>query len=82
MPGRPVVNEELTAPEVKKMIEGGMDMAIMPVGATEQHGPHLPLNVDTLIPEKIELGEELYRMAVEGLIPLVNAARTEEPPGY
>lgn len=56
MPGRPVIYEELTAPEVKRMIDGGMDMAIMPVGATEQHGPHLPLNVDTLIPEKIARG--------------------------
>lgn len=56
MPGKPVVYEELTAPEVKKMIDGGMDMAIFPVGATEQHGPHLPLNVDTLIPVKIALG--------------------------
>ena len=56
MLGRSVVYEELTAPEVKKMIEGGVDLAIMPVGATDQHGPHLPLNVDTLIPEKIAHG--------------------------
>src|SRR5437016_2137848 len=25
-----------------------MRMCILPVGATEQHGPHLPVNVDTL----------------------------------
>ena len=53
MSGNPVILEELSAPQIKEMIEGGMDMAIMPVGATEQHGPHLPLNVDTLIPERI-----------------------------
>lgn len=28
---------------------------ILPVGSTEQHGPHLPLSVDTVIAEKIAL---------------------------
>ena len=26
--------------------ESGVDTAILPVGAIEQHGPHLPLSVD------------------------------------
>lgn len=56
MAGKPVIYEELTAPEVRAMIDGGMDMAILPIGATEQHGPHLPLCVDSLIPGKIALG--------------------------
>ena len=53
MTGKPIIYEELTAIQVKEMIDGGMDMAIMPIGATEQHGPHLPLNVDTLIPDRM-----------------------------
>jgi len=53
MTGKPVIYEELSAVQVKEMIDGGMDMAIMPIGATEQHGPHLPLNVDTLIPDRM-----------------------------
>ena len=53
MTGKPIIYEELTAVQVKEMIDGGMDMAIMPIGATEQHGPHLPLNVDTLIPDRM-----------------------------
>ena len=37
----------LTWPEVQSMLAGGMDMAILPMGATEQHGPHLPLDTDS-----------------------------------
>jgi creatinine amidohydrolase len=29
----------------------GIDTAILGVGATEQCGPHLPLNIDTLVAE-------------------------------
>jgi creatinine amidohydrolase len=39
--------EELSFEEVAALARRGMDMAILPVGATEQHGPHLPLGVDT-----------------------------------
>lgn len=31
------------------------NVLILPVGSTEQHGPHLPLSVDTIIAEKIAL---------------------------
>jgi creatinine amidohydrolase len=40
--------EELTWQEAGELIAGGMDMAILPVGATEQHGPHLHLGMDTM----------------------------------
>ena len=40
--------EWLTWEEVGALRESGMNMAILPVGSTEQHGPHLSLNVDTL----------------------------------
>ena len=30
------------------MRDGGTDLALLPLGATEQHGPHLPLNTDSL----------------------------------
>ncbi len=44
---RPVLWEELTWEDVGALVAGGMDMAILPVGATEQHGPHLHLGMDT-----------------------------------
>jgi len=54
--GKAVLYDELTSPEVRALIKGGMDMAIQPTGATEQHGPHLPLSVDYLIAHRIALG--------------------------
>jgi creatinine amidohydrolase len=40
--------DRLTSEEVGLLVAGGLDLAILPVGATEQHGPHLSLGVDTL----------------------------------
>jgi creatinine amidohydrolase/Fe(II)-dependent formamide hydrolase-like protein len=36
---------ELTWPEAKKQFKQ-IDLALLPVGSTEQHGPHLPLDTD------------------------------------
>ena len=41
--------EELAWPEVQALLEKGMRTVLLPVGATEQHGPHLPLNTDSVI---------------------------------
>jgi len=40
--------EDLTGPEIAREI-GPSSILLLPVGATEQHGPHLPLSVDTVI---------------------------------
>ncbi len=50
---RPIVWAQLTWEEVRDLRAGGMEMAILPVGSTEQHGPHLPLDVDTLCAERV-----------------------------
>ncbi len=42
----PVLLENLTWPDLQRTLD---DVLLLPVGATEQHGPHLPLNTDTLI---------------------------------
>jgi creatinine amidohydrolase len=46
--GVPVRWDELSFEAIAELRARGVDMAILPVGATEQHGPHLPTGVDTL----------------------------------
>ena len=48
-----VLLEELTWPEVEAALDDGSTTAIVPVGSTEQHGPHLPLATDALIGETV-----------------------------
>lgn len=45
--------ELMTSREIGEMVAGGMDLALFPVGATEQHGPHLATGTDTISPEEI-----------------------------
>ncbi|MBL8955328.1 MAG: creatininase family protein [Myxococcaceae bacterium] len=42
----------LTWPRVQSLAESGA-VALLPVGSTEAHGPHLPLNVDVVIAEEV-----------------------------
>lgn len=58
---RSIYLEELSWPDVKAAMQGGVDTVIFAVGSTEQHGPHLPLACDTLI------GESLAAMGAERL---------------
>ncbi|MFG2171890.1 creatininase family protein [Streptomyces niveus] len=53
--GFPVLWEELTWEEAESTA-ASLNAVIIPVGATEQHGPHLPLAVDTLICEEVARG--------------------------
>ncbi len=39
--------------EIAALPAGGMDGAILPVGATEQHGPHLGCGMDSALAEKL-----------------------------
>jgi creatinine amidohydrolase len=41
--------EELTWPAVRALVEGGETLCLLPLGATEQHGRHLPLCTDSVI---------------------------------
>lgn len=46
--------EEMTWQEVRDAAAAGLPV-VLPVGSTEQHGPHLPLNTDCVIPQAIAL---------------------------
>ena len=47
--GRAVLMEQLTWPQVAKLVEGGEQLCLLPVGALEQHGRHLPAGTDSTI---------------------------------
>lgn len=47
--------EKLTWPEITETVDLGK-VCILPCGAIEQHGPHLPLDVDTVCPTRIAGG--------------------------
>jgi creatinine amidohydrolase len=67
---------ELTWTEYEARIRDGA-LVLLPVGATEQHGPHLPLTVDCLLPTEI-----CRRVALEtGAIvaPTVNYGYKSQP---
>ena len=44
---RPLLWEMLTWEEIGFLHRSGMDLCLLPVGATEQHGPHLGVGMDT-----------------------------------
>jgi len=44
---------EMTSPEVEGFLAAGHDAVIVPVGSTEQHGPHGPLLTDALVPTEV-----------------------------
>ena len=42
-----ILLESLTWPAVRALVDGGETLCLLPVGATEQHGRHLPLSTDS-----------------------------------
>jgi creatinine amidohydrolase/Fe(II)-dependent formamide hydrolase-like protein len=53
--------DRLNWPEVKAQIDAGRDTVVMALGATEQHGRHMPLATDALI------GDHLARIVADRL---------------
>ena len=44
---------ELTWPEARRLARGPRSVVLLPLGAVEQHGPHLPLSVDWIGSEEL-----------------------------
>jgi creatinine amidohydrolase len=53
--GREVRLARLTWEEVQAELDGGTETVLIPVGTTEQHGPHMPLDTDCVIAETLAL---------------------------
>jgi creatinine amidohydrolase len=53
LPQKPVRLDCLPWPAIRKLQHDGHDMLLLPLGATEQHGPHLPVNTDTVIAQGV-----------------------------
>lgn len=49
----PLLWENLTWEEIGALASSGVGLALLPVGATEQHGPHLATSVDCVTAEKL-----------------------------
>ena len=49
----PCLLANLTWPAIAELVRSGHDLAVLPVGATEQHGRHLPVSTDTEIADAI-----------------------------
>jgi len=59
-----VIMAELSWPQWQEKVASGA-IIFLPLGATEQHGPHLPLNVDVILPTAVA---ERVARAVGGLV--------------
>ncbi|WP_172299392.1 creatininase family protein [Pseudoruegeria sp. HB172150] len=58
-------------------------VALLPVGATEQHGPHLPLSTDTVLAEEMaKLSGAAAERAEVLLLPAVAVAKSDEHVGF
>lgn len=50
---KPVLLEHLAWPEIAELRGRNGGLLLLPLGATEQHGPHLPVAMDTLLAEAV-----------------------------
>src|SRR5688500_10449112 len=50
---RPTLFGELAWPAIAALVQAGETLALLPVGATEQHGPYLPPSTDSEIAEAV-----------------------------
>jgi creatinine amidohydrolase len=73
--------EQLTWPEVELALTRGMTSAVLPVGAVEQHGPHLPLFVDA--ERGTALGLRVARLLGDALVaPTVRVGCSDHHMGF
>lgn len=71
---------DLPAPRLSGLLDE-RSILVLPVGAIEQHGPHLPLSTDVLVPEAVGAAA-VDRAAAEGLdvwlLPTLSVSKSDE----
>jgi creatinine amidohydrolase len=69
-----------TAPQVVAHLRATRGIAVLPVGALEQHGPHLPLSTDTLTAEAV--ADRIAGPLDALLLPAIDYGATWNMSGY
>jgi len=77
--GKPLVLQEMSWVDVKAYLETG-DMVIIPLGSTEQHGPHLPLGTDYF--EALEISKKISARTGVPVAPVVMAGYSYYHSGF
>ena len=72
--------EYLSYRKVKQLMESGYSRLIIPVGALEPHGPHLPLGADNLIP--LSLAREIAPEIKALIAPAIHYGVTNSLVGF
>ncbi len=73
----PVVLENLAWPEIAALRERNGGLLLLPLGATEQHGPHLPVAMDTLLAEAV-----CHAVSEKTGVPVMSALRYTVSQGH
>ena len=77
----PTYLAEMTVPQFKEAMEKGIPI-ILPLGATEEHGSHLPLSTDTVQPERIAaMVSDSMGAIIAPTMPYGNCSSTRNFPG-
>lgn len=78
--------EEMTSEEFANYVDN-LTVVILPIGAVEEHGWHLPLNTDTIQPEKVAedvekiLEKDNYKVLIAPTLNYGNCMTTANFPG-
>lgn len=75
----PLVLQEMTWPDVREYLKTN-DMVIIPLGSTEQHGPHLPLGTDYY--EALEVSKKISRRTGVVVAPVLLAGYSVYHSGF
>lgn len=67
---RPLLWEKLTWEEIQGLRQSGQSLCLLPVGATEQHGPHLGVGMDTC--NAVELCEAVSKATGVPVLPALS----------